>query len=85
MPILAKALLGKRARFEKWAEKMGREALFAKHPAARGYLRDREGYRLFDRREELMEKLLREVASKEGLGASSPKKPARKAKSPSAR
>src|SRR5262245_49874023 len=61
MPFLAKALLEKRARFERWGEKMGREALFAKHPAARGYLRDREGYRLFDRREALVEKLLREV------------------------
>jgi deoxyhypusine synthase len=61
MPILAKALLGKRARFERWAEKMGREALFAKHPAARGYLRDPDGYRLYDRREELVEKLFGEV------------------------
>ncbi len=61
MPILAKALLGKRARFERWAEKMGREALFAKHPAARGYLRDAAGYRLYDRREELQLKLLGEV------------------------
>jgi deoxyhypusine synthase len=61
MPILAKALLEKRARFERWAEKMGTKALFEKHPAARGYLRDREGYRLFDRREELVEKLLREI------------------------
>ena len=62
MPFLAKALLEKRARFERWAGKMGREALFAKHPAARGYLRDREGYRLYDRRDELMEKLMAAVA-----------------------
>jgi deoxyhypusine synthase len=61
MPILAKALLEKRARFERWAEKMGTKALFEKHPAARGYLRDRAGYRLFDRREELVEKLLLEL------------------------
>jgi len=61
MPILAKALLAKRARFERWAERMGREALFAKHPEARGYLRDPEGYRLYDRREKLVEKLLAEV------------------------
>jgi hypothetical protein len=40
---------------------MGREALFAKHPAARGYLRDPDGYRLYDRREELVEKLFGEV------------------------
>ena len=36
MPFLAKALLDKRARFERWAERMGREALFEQHPAARG-------------------------------------------------
>jgi deoxyhypusine synthase len=64
MPILAKALLGKRARFERWAEKMGREALFAKHPAARGYLRDVAGYQLYDRREDLQRKLLEEVRKK---------------------
>src|SRR5262249_44521723 len=57
MPFLVKALLEKRARFERWAQRMGREKLFAKHPAARGYLRDREGYRLFDRREVLVSKL----------------------------
>ncbi len=57
MPFVVKALLEKRARFERWAAKMGREALFKKHPAARGYLRDREGYRLYDRRDELMKKL----------------------------
>jgi hypothetical protein len=60
----AKALLSKRARFERWAEKMGREALFAKHPAARGYLRDPKGYRLYDRRDDLVAKLLLEVKRK---------------------
>lgn len=57
MPFVVKALLSKRARFERWAEKMGREPLFKKHPAARGYLRDPQGYRLYDRRDELMKKL----------------------------
>jgi len=61
MPFLVKALLDKRARFERWAERMGREALFAKHPAARGYLRDREGYRLFARRDEFVATLLGDV------------------------
>ncbi len=61
MPFLARARLEKRARFERWAEKMGREALFEKHPAARGYLRPREGYRLLARREELLAKLMKEV------------------------
>jgi deoxyhypusine synthase len=61
MPFLAKALLAKRARFERWAERMGRESLFKKHPAAAGYLRDAAGYRLYDRRDELMTKLFADV------------------------
>ena len=84
MPFLAKALLEKRARFERWAEKMGREALFAKHPEARGYLRDPKGYRLYDRREELVKKLLDEVKRNEKRSAA-PAKKARKTKSPSSK
>ncbi len=61
MPFLVKALLDKRARFERWAERMGREELFAKHPAARGYLRPQVGYQLFARRKDLVAKLSREV------------------------
>ena len=85
MPFLARALLEKRARFERWAGKMGREALFAKHPEARGYLRDPKGYRLFERREELMKKLLREVERKEKPAPAAPKKSAKKPKSSSSR
>ena len=40
---------------------MGREALFERHPAARGYRRDTAGYRLFDKRDELLAKLLADV------------------------
>ena len=40
---------------------MGEEALFAKEPRARGYLRGRAGYRLFERREDLCEKLTADV------------------------
>ncbi len=65
MPFLVRALLEKRARFERWAERMGSEALFDKHPAARGYLRDAAGYRLMDRREELCASLLEEIRAKE--------------------
>jgi deoxyhypusine synthase len=61
MPILVKALLDKRARFEGWAQRMGTKALFEKHPAARGYLRDRAGYRLFEKRAELVDALLAAV------------------------
>jgi deoxyhypusine synthase len=73
MPFLAKALLEKRARFARWRERMGEKALFAKHPAAKGYLRADEGYRLMDRREELVRALLEELKGMErelraGLG-----------------
>lgn len=61
MPFLARALLEKRARFARWKERMGEKALFAKHPAAKGYLRNEAGYRLMDRREELTQKLLAEL------------------------
>ena len=61
MPFLVKALLDKRERFERWAERMGPEELFAKHPEARGYLRDTAGYRLLERREELIAKLRADV------------------------
>lgn len=40
---------------------MGEEALFAKHPKARGYLRPSAGYRLFEQRERLVERLTGEV------------------------
>ena len=61
MPFLVKALLEKRARFERWRERMGEKALFAKQPAAKGYLRAREGYRLMDRRAVLAQQLLDEL------------------------
>lgn len=61
MPFLAKALLDKRDRYARWAERMGRDALFAKHPEARGYLRDRDGYRLYAQRGRLLEKLFTAV------------------------
>lgn len=64
MPFLTKALLEKRARFARWAERMGEEALFAEHPQARGYLRAQAGYRLMDRREELVAKLLAEIEAR---------------------
>jgi deoxyhypusine synthase len=57
LPFLIKALLDNRARYARWAERMGEEALFAQHPKARGYLRPREGYRLFEQRDALVQKL----------------------------
>jgi deoxyhypusine synthase len=61
MPFLVKALLDNRARYARWAERMGDEELFAKHPKARGYLRDRAGYRLFEKRPQASERLLTAV------------------------
>jgi deoxyhypusine synthase len=61
MPFIAKALLDKRARLEKRASEIGEDALFAEDPSARGYLRPREGYRLYEKREELVRKLEADV------------------------
>lgn len=61
MPFVVKALLENRARYQTWKERMGEEALFAKHPKAKGYLRPTEGYRLFDKREALSRRLVGEV------------------------
>ena len=61
MPFVVKALLDNRARYARWAEKNGRTALFEKHPKARGYLRSRDGYRLFDKRPAVYEQLLSAV------------------------
>lgn len=57
LPLLVKALLENRDRYARMAAEMGEEALFEKEPKARGYLRPRQGYRLYDRRAELVEKL----------------------------
>ena len=61
MPFLVRALLENRDRYATWAERMGEEALFEKHPKARGYLRPREGYRLYARRDALCARLTNEV------------------------
>jgi len=61
MPFIVRALLEKRARYERWLERMGPDSLFEQHPRARGYLRPRAGYRLFDQRQRLTTKLLDEV------------------------
>jgi deoxyhypusine synthase len=61
IPFLVKALLDNRAKFERLAGEMGQEKLFERHPEARGYLRSRAGYRLYERRGELVQKLLADV------------------------
>jgi len=64
MPILTKALLEKRDRLARLRDELGEETLRERHPEARGYLRDPAGYRLYDRREELMKRLLARVAAR---------------------
>jgi deoxyhypusine synthase len=66
MPFLTKALLDKRARLERLAAELGRAELERRHPEARGYLRAREGYRLFEQRERLVDKLLARVRAEAG-------------------
>ncbi len=40
---------------------MGEEVLFTAEPKARGYLRPREGYRLYEHRDRLVAELVRQV------------------------
>ena len=61
IPFLIKALLDRRAKFEDLREKLGEEKLFERHPEARGYLRSRDGYRLFEKRDDLCGKLVEDV------------------------
>ena len=61
MPFLVKALLDNRRRFARAAEAEGPEALFAREPKARGYLRPPEGYRLFEQRPALVGRLTEDV------------------------
>jgi len=62
LPFLVKALLDNRARFAKLAGEVGEDQLFAQEPKARGYLRPREGYRLFEKRDELTARLKQDVS-----------------------
>ncbi len=61
MPFLVKALLDNRSRYERMAAEIGEEALIQQDPRARGYLRKRAGYRLFEQREELVARLMEDV------------------------
>ena len=57
MPFLVKALLDNRKGYEQRAAEIGEERLFAEEPRARGYLRPRVGYRLYEQRAELCGRL----------------------------
>jgi deoxyhypusine synthase len=63
MPFIVKALLENRERYEARAAEIGEAQLFEQDPKARGYLRSRSGYRLFENREELCRRLNRDVQS----------------------
>jgi deoxyhypusine synthase len=63
MPFVVKALLENRARYEQRVEEIGEDALFANEPHARGYLRSKQGYRLFTHRNELLKRLDRDVTA----------------------
>jgi len=61
MPFLVKALLDNRQRYGRMVEAEGQDAVFAKQPKACGYLRAASGYRLFENRGELVERLAVDV------------------------
>jgi deoxyhypusine synthase len=61
MPFLVKALLDNREQYELRVEEIGEEKLFEQEPKSRGYLRDRGGYRLFEKRGQLCGKLTEDV------------------------
>ncbi len=61
MPFLVKALLDNRRRYEQMVAAEGEESVFAREPHARGYLRDRGGYRLYEIRDTLTAKLTEDL------------------------
>jgi len=68
MPFIVAALLQNRKRYEKRAAEVGSHQLYKEEPKARGYLRSRGGYRLFENREELCRRLNEDVkANREWL------------------
>ena len=68
MPFIVAALLQNRNRYEKRAAEVGVDELYKEEPKARGYLRARDGYRLFESREELCRRLNEDVkANREWL------------------
>ncbi len=61
VPFLVKALLDNRRRYEQMVAAEGEAAIFARDPKARGYLRPRAGYRLFEQRQTLCDRLTDDV------------------------
>jgi deoxyhypusine synthase len=68
MPFLVKALLENRTRYAAMVAEIGEAATFEREPHARGYLRPKVGYRLYEQRTELVARLDRDVeANREWL------------------
>jgi deoxyhypusine synthase len=68
MPFLVKALLDNRKRYQEMVDREGEQAVFAREPHARGYLRSNAGYRLFEQRKDLCDRLTADVrANREWL------------------
>ncbi len=64
MPILTHALLEKRERLAGLETELGFDTLCERHPEAQGYLRPRDGYRLYAERERLVAQLDTELKAK---------------------
>ena len=60
MPLIAWALIDKRQRFLKMYKRLG-EKLYKLHPEARGYIRPEGQLRLYSRRDELMNNLIKVI------------------------
>jgi deoxyhypusine synthase len=68
VPFLVKALLDNRKRYQEMVDREGEEAVFTREPHACGYLRSPAGYRLFEQREQLCDRLTADVrANREWL------------------
>lgn len=65
MPFVVRALLENRERYVRRAADIGADALVAEDPRAAGYLRPREGYRLYEKRGELVDILMGKVRENE--------------------
>jgi deoxyhypusine synthase len=61
MPFVVKALLENRARYAEEVARWDEDTVFAEDPKAKGYLRPRDGYRLFAQREELCRRLIEDL------------------------
>ena len=57
MPFIVKALLYNRAPYDHRDSEIGEESIFLGNPRARGYLRPRPGYRLYEQRGRLLSQL----------------------------